>query len=363
VPGSHGAADAWPLVSVVIPVLNEERFIDACLRAVLAQDYPATLMEIVVVDGVSSDRTAALVRAIAAEDSRIRLLTNPKQKTPTSMNLGVAAARGQVVVRIDGHSLVARDHVRRNVEFLQRSGADHVGGLMKAQGHNTVASAIALALSSPFGVGNAVFRYTDREQDLDTVPFGAYRRDTLLRLGGFDERFSQGQDSELDFRITLSGGRVRINPDIRTEYFCRDSLPRLAQQFFRYGRAKAFIFHKHGALPSPRALAPAALLSTVMALTLAAPIFRPARRALAVLLGIYALACTVAGIRVAARQGWRHTPLLPIIFAVLHFSHGAGFLAGLPRLATRRPADRLRGSLTAADESSLSPGRALHATH
>jgi succinoglycan biosynthesis protein ExoA len=351
-PDSPRSTATWPAVTVVMPVLNEERYIRSCLQAVIAQDYPADRMEIVVVDGMSSDRTVEIVRACAVEDTRIRLLANPKRSTPTSMNLALAAARGQIVVRIDGHSVVTTDHVRQCIDFLLRSGADHVGGLMKAKGDNAIAEAIALALSSPFGVGSARFRYTNREQDLDTVPFGAYRRDTLLRLGGFDERFAQGQDSELDFRITLSGGRVRINPAIRTEYYCRDSLPRLARQFFRYGRAKAYIFHKHRALPSPRAMAPAAFLSTIVALLLAAPVFRPAGRALTILLRIYALACAVACVRLGARHGWKHVRSLPFVFVVLHCSHGAGFLAGLPRLVTARPTERQRGSLPPTNEPS-----------
>jgi succinoglycan biosynthesis protein ExoA len=334
-----------PEVSVIIPVLNEERYIAGCLRAVAAQDYPAHKMEIIVVDGMSTDRTSEIVRGFAERDHRIRLLPSPKRRTPFSMNIGVAAATGEVVVRVDGHSVIGSDHVRRCVEFLLQSGADHVGGLMRQQGNTFLAKAIALALSSPAGVGNARFRYTDREQDIDTVPFGAYRRETILRLGGFDEAFPIGQDSEFDYRITLSGGRVRITPHIWTDYFCRDSPRALARQFYRYGRAKAHILHKHGGLPSPRALAPATLLTALLSLTAAAPFSRIARRMLAGALAGYTVLCVAAAAVIGARRGWRYAPLLPTIFAVLHFSHGAGFLSALPRFLTPRPADRLYGSL------------------
>jgi len=340
---------AVPSVSIIVPVLNEERHITECLRAITVQDYPPDRLEIIVVDGLSTDRTAAIVGEHAARDHRIRLLSSAKRRTPYSMNIGLLAARGEVVVRIDGHSVVTSDHVRRSVEFLQQSGADHVGGLMRAHGRGYVASTIALAISSPFGVGNARFRYTDREQDIDTVPFGAIRRETLLRLGGFDERFHVGQDSELDFRITLSGGRIRISPAISTDYYCRDSLSRLAKQFFRYGRAKAFILHKHQRLPAARALAPAGLLICTAALTLGSSVFRVMRRPLGTLAGSYALACTLAGVAVAARRGLKHAPLLPIVFMVLHISHGAGFLSGLPVLLTPRPEERVQGSLRAVE--------------
>jgi GT2 family glycosyltransferase len=304
-------------------------------------------MEIIVVDGMSTDRTREIVRGFAERDNRIRLLPSPKRRTPFSMNIGVAAASGEVVVRVDGHSVIGSDHVRRCVAFLLQSGADHAGGLMRQQGNTFLARAIALALSSPAGVGNARFRYTDREQDIDTVPFGAYRRETILRLGGFDEAFPIGQDSELDYRITLSGGRVRITPRISTDYFCRDSLRALARQFYRYGRAKAHILHKHGGLPSPRALAPATLLGALLSLGVASPMSRVARRMLAGVLAGYVALCLAAAGVIGARRGWRYAPLLPAVFAVLHFSHGAGFLSALPRFLTPRPTDRLHGSLRA----------------
>jgi succinoglycan biosynthesis protein ExoA len=337
----------WPRVSVIIPVLNEERYIGDCLRTILAQDYPRDLMEILVVDGMSTDHTCEIVQSLAREDNRIRLLLSPQRRTPFSMNIGVAAATGEVLVRVDGHSVVGTDHVRRLVVYLLESRADHVGGVMRATGRTYVQQTIALAMSSPFGVGTARFRYTDREQDIDTVPFGAYHRETVVQLGGFDERFLIGQDSELDYRIIRNGGRVRVTPAIHTDYYCRASLRRLAQQYFYYGKAKAYMLHKHGSLPSPRALAPAALLTFVGALAAAAPFSRVARRVLAPVLAAYSLGCLAAGIAIAAQRGWRHAALLPATLATLHISHGAGFLSALPAVLTPRPAERLRGSLHA----------------
>jgi succinoglycan biosynthesis protein ExoA len=340
------SSQRYPRISVIVPVLNEERHIAGCMQAIIAQDYPPDRMEILVVDGMSTDRTRQIVEEFAARDSRIRLLSSPRRRTPFSMNIGVAASTGEFLVRIDGHSIIASDHVRRLIDFLLRSGADHVGGLMRQQGTTFLARTIALALSSPAGVGSARFRYTDREEDIDTVPFGAFRRDTVLRLGAFDEAFLIGQDSELDYRILLSGGRVRINPEISTDYFCRDSLPGLARQFFRYGRAKAQILHKHGGLPSPRSLAPAGFLATNAALVLTAPFSRLARRLLAATLAGYVALCFAAAIVIGAKRGWRYVPLLPAVFAVLHISHGAGFIAGVPRFFTPRPLNKLQGSLT-----------------
>lgn len=337
--------EARPTVSIVIPVLNEERDVEACVRAALAQDYPRELIEVIVVDGPSTDRTGEIVRSLAREDGRVHPLSSPLKLIPYSMNIGLAAASGEVVVRIDGHSVVAPDHVRRLVAYLSRSGADHVGGVMRATGRTYVARTIALATSSPFGVGTARFRYTTREQDIDTVAFGAYRREALRRLGGFDERFPIGEDPELDYRIQLQGGLVCVTPSVETEYYCRDSLPRLAKQYVRYGRAKAKILHKHGALPSPRALAPALLVLLIMFLAAAALFSSPARKALVGVLAAYGLGLLGAGAFTARRHGPRYAPLLPVAFATLHLSHGIGFLSALPVFLTPRPVERLRGSL------------------
>lgn len=339
----------WPRVSIVMPVLNEERYVAASLHAVTAQDYPHGLLEIIVVDGMSTDRTREIVCTLADEDKRIRLLLSSKRRTPFSMNIGVAAATGDVLVRIDGHSIVGTDHVRRCVEYLLQSGVDHVGGVLRATGRTYVAKTIALAMSSPFGVGTARFRYTAHEQDIDTVPFGAYRRETILRLGGFDERFLIGQDSELDYRILLAGGRIRVTASIDTEYYCRDSLRRLAKQYFYYGKAKARILHKHGTLPSPRAVAPASALTLVALLAGAAPLSGTARLALGTALGLYAAGCAVGSATIAAKHGWKYAALLPAALATLHVSHGVGFLSALPIFLTPRPADRLAGSLAAPD--------------
>lgn len=342
---SSEMSELLPFVSVVVPVLNEERYVADCLRAILAQDYPPDCMEILVIDGLSTDRTRSIVLELAAGDNRIHLLSNPERRIPHSLNQGITTARGEVVVRIDGHSVVSSYHVRRCVEFLQASGAEHIGGVLRARGRTYIARTIALAMSSPFGVGTARFRYTEREQDIDTVPFGAYHRETLLRLGGFDQRFLIGEDPELDYRITLIGGRIRVTPTIVTDYYCRDSLRGLALQYFRYGRAKAFILHKHGTLPSPRALFPAGLLSLIVLLMATAPVIPLARRALSTLLSVYVTGCAVAGCIVGLRHGLRYSVLLPFTFITLHLSHGVGFVSSLPLLLSPRPVDRLHGSL------------------
>lgn len=320
---------SWPRVSIVLPVLNEEPYIEACLRSIMQQHYPADRMEIIVVDGMSTDRTREVVLRLQTEDSRIQILDSPKRRAPFSMNVGIRAATGDVLVRIDGHSVVESEHVQRCVEYLLRSGADHVGGISRATGDMPAARAIALALSSPFGVGSARFRYTTREAAVDTVPFGAYRMETLRKLAGFDERFLVASDSELDFRIIRSGGQVRVTPDIRTTYFCRRTFGRLARQYFNYGRYRARTVHKHRSFPTLRVLAPASLVASAGLLLLLAPFSRRARRTLPRYALAYAACNLVVSLSIAARRGWRHALLLPVSFLTLHLSHGSGFLTGL----------------------------------
>lgn len=325
-----GTKRGYPLVSVVVPVFNEERWIERCLQSILTQDYPPQLMEVLVVDGMSTDSTRDIVTRVAREDDRVRLLDNPRRRQPYAMNIGIQAARGEVIVRVDGHGTVTTGHVRRCVEYLLSTGAEHVGGVSRATGTSYVGRAIALALTSPFGVGSARFRYTDQEGQVDHVPWGAYRRDTFTRVGLFDERFLIGEDTELDFRINRAGGTVRLSPEIVTDYYCRASFPALARQYFSYGMARIRMVRKHGGLPSLRVLFPASFVCSFFLLATLSLII-PLAPAVLALTALYAVAAVGASLPLAARSGWRYLPLLPLAFLTLHLSHGCGFLSGLVR--------------------------------
>lgn len=325
-----------PFVSVVIPMRNEARHIGRCLDAVLAQTYPADRMEVVVVDGDSTDGSGEQVRTVATRDGRVRLVMNPRRTTPSSLNAGIAAARGEVIVRVDAHTTIAPDYVRRCVDALRRTGAQNVGGCMRPVGETPAGKAIAIATTSRFGVGNARFHYATEPGYVDTVYMGAWPRGVLDALGGFDERFVTNQDNELNFRILQSGGRIYLDPSIESRYVTRPSLRALARQYYRYGFGKARVLRKHGRLPSLRqVVAPILVASLGGALALAA--LRPALWPLsAVVGGSYALANLGVSTRLAARHGWRHLPRLPIVFATIHLVWGLGFLAGLALMARDR---------------------------
>ncbi|MEW5721076.1 MAG: glycosyltransferase family 2 protein [Chloroflexota bacterium] len=208
--------DKPPLVTIIMPIRNEGRHIARALDAVLNQDYPRDRIEILVVDGMSNDNTRALVQTFAAHDPRLRLLDNPEHIVPTALNRGIYAARGAVIIRVDGHAEIARDYVRRCIEGLGRVEADCIGGPITTVGETWIARGIALAQSSPFGVGNAAFRYSNRAQYVDTLAFGAYRRKIFDRVGLFDEELVRNQDDEFNFRLARAGGKIWLDPSIRS---------------------------------------------------------------------------------------------------------------------------------------------------
>ena len=183
-----------PMVTVIIPAYNEEKCIGRCLLSLLEQDYPEDLVEIIVIDGNSSDKTVEVLTALTEENPRISIYANPKRIIPAAMNLGISHAKGEVVARADAHNVYARGYIRHCVELLLHSGAANVGGVIEPRGQGLIGSAIALAVSSPFGVGNAYYRFSRREMWVDTVPFGCWFKHTLMALGGYNESYHVNED-------------------------------------------------------------------------------------------------------------------------------------------------------------------------
>lgn len=326
-----------PFVSVIIPVRNEERYIERCLYSLAAQDYPRDRYEVLVVDGQSTDATRQLVSRVAAESTLdVRLLENPRLRPAAAMNIGLQHARGEIIVRLDGHAAATPGFLTQSVRALERTGADCVGGVIESEGDTDVGRAIAAAMSSRFGVGGAAFR-VGGEGDVDTVAFGAYRRDVFDAIGGFAEDIDKGEDDEFNYRLLDHGGRIVLVPSIRARYVVRGDLRGLWRQYFGYGLAKPEVLRRHPLQARPRQFVPALF---VAALALAAPLaLAGERRPLRAILRAYAAANASASLAVARERGWQHLPWLPPAFACLHLAYGTGFLAGLVRLARpgRRP--------------------------
>ena len=333
------AEKTMPAVSVVIPMRNEEEHIRRCLDSILEGDYPKEQMEILIVDGMSEDRSRDIVLAYADSHPLVRLLDNPRRIASTALNMGIREATGEVVVRADAHSVYAPDYVRRCVELLRDTGADNVGGAQRAVGTGWVSRGIAVGITTPFGTGGAKFRHAQESSWVPTVYLGAWRRSTLEALGGFNEAWVANEDYELNYRLRQAGGRILLSPDIRCWYYARPSLTAFAWQYVRYGFWKARTFLTHPGSLQRRQLAPPALVAgclVSLGLLPVSPILAGVVPALYLAANLTASVCT------AWRRGWRYLPLLPLVFAAIHLGWGAGFLAGLLRWGLWR----LRGQTT-----------------
>lgn len=340
---------APPHVTIAMPCLDEERYVEACLRSVLAQDYPADRLEIIVADGGSRDRTREIVARIAAEDPRVQVVDNPRRVQAAAMNEVIRRARGDVVIRMDIHAEYARDYVRRCVEVLERTGADNVGGAQRARAETPFQQALCAALDSPLGMGGARYRSADAEGWVDTVFLGAFRRSVFEEVGLYDPGAVTNEDAELNQRIIDAGGRVYLSRDIVVHYAPRDSFRKLAVQYFRYGRGRARTVLKHRRLLSPRGVIPFVMVVAGAALLLVSPLH------LAPLaFGAYAVIAVAEALRVARRLGPAGVARAAAIFPVLHTAHGLGFGAGLVRYL-RRP-DWQEPERIPAREARVAPG-------
>ncbi|MCC6805186.1 MAG: glycosyltransferase family 2 protein, partial [Anaerolineae bacterium] len=263
-----------PLVTVIMPIRNEEAFIARSLGAVLQQDYPAERIEVLIADGMSDDDTLAVIRSLPGAE-RVRVIANPDRLQAPGMNRAIQEARGEIIIRVDGHTVIAPDYVRQCVRALTETGADNVGGAMDPVGVTPMGKAIAAAGKSPFAVPTA-FHVSQTAQFTDTVYMGAWRRDVFERVGLYDETFKINEDYELNYRIRKAGGKIYFTPDIRSQYFGRQTLDALARQYFRYGVGKTRTLRAHPASIKPRQLvAPLFVLGLVAGalLSLLSPVF------------------------------------------------------------------------------------------
>lgn len=337
--------DDLPLVSIIMPVRDESAYIERSLGAVLRQDYPAGRTEILVVDGMSTDGTREYVRAQQATNPRLHLIDNPRHIVPPGLNIGIAQASGDIVVRVDGHCEIAPDYVSRCVEHLLADGVEAVGGPIETVGETDAAQAIALAMSSWFGVGGSAFRTVkDRPALVETVAFPAYRRQTLERLGPFDEQLVRNQDDEYNYRLLKDGGRILLSPDIRSRYYSRSGLRSLWRQYYQYGYWKVRVMQKHPRQMRWRQFVPPAFVAGLMGSSALGLFFRPFRRLGLWIIGLYLAANLLASLSLGREHGGQHIPRLLIIHPILHLSYGLGFLVGLVSFFKPRQYEAQSGS-------------------
>jgi len=334
-----------PLISVVIPMRNESEWAERCLASVFAQDYPQDRMEVIVVDGMSDDGSYETLCDMARAEPRLTVLRNPARIVPSSLNLAIAAAKGEIIVRVDSHTTLDRDYVRRGVEILTRTGADNVGGPMRSLGGGAVGDAIAAAMASRFGIG-AYFHFATEERESDTVYMGMWPRRVFENVGLFDEELVRNQDDEFNYRIRKSGGRIIVSPAMVSAYQNRQSWRKLCRQFYEYGVWKVRVLQKHPGQMSLRHFVPPLFdLGLLMGL-LAGLVWAPALLAVSAATVLYlgVMACVALAAERSVVRGLR----MFVALTIINHAWALGFLVGSFKFARRwfaaEPADRRLGA-------------------
>ncbi|MFN8009002.1 MAG: glycosyltransferase family 2 protein [Terriglobia bacterium] len=323
-----------PGVTVVIPIRNEERRIAECLESLIDQSYPHDRMEILLMDGHSVDQTRLVAKKFCERYPFIRLMDNPKKIVPVALNLGIHAASGEIIIRMDAHTYYDRDYVAKCVETLMRFDAQNVGGpIQTLPGNETpIAKAIALATSHPFGVGNSKFRTESKAQYVDTVPFGAFRRSLFEEIGYFNEKLERNQDIEFNSRIIQAGGRIFLNPEIKSFYYNQSTLRGLWRHNFKNGLWNIFTFSLNRGSLSWRHFVPLVFILSLLTMLILSLGSRWGIAGFVLILLSYLFASSYFSFRIATSWTLSMILLLPLVFATLHFSYGFGSLVGLVRL-------------------------------
>ena len=320
-----------PYLSIIVPCYNEQATIRLLLDAVLVQTYPRSRMEVLIADGFSRDKTRDVIAAFQSEhpDLVLRILDNERRNIPSALNLAIGAARGEIIIRLDAHSMPEPDYMMRCVQALEDGKGANVGGvwMIRPGASGWIAESIAAAAAHPLGVGDAMYRLAAKAGPVDTVPFGAFRRELIEEIGGFDETLLSNEDYEFNTRIRQSGGVVWIDPQIRSMYFARATLGALAVQYWRYGFWKFKMLRRYpDTIRWRQALPPMFVLSLIGLLILS--FFFPLIKFILILEVLcYLAVLTIAGIYLALRQ---RKPLLvpglPLAIMAMHLSWGSGFL-------------------------------------
>ena len=317
-------------VSVILPVLNEERYLEATVSSITSQEY-AGQIEIVLSLGPSRDRTDEVAGKISARDTRVKLVKNPSGKTADALNAAIAASSHPIIVRVDGHSVLPQGYIREAVATLARTGAVNVGGVMAAEGITAFEKAVAVAMRSSFGVGGASFHIGGAEGPADTVYLGVFLRSAIEAINGFDPRFIRAQDWELNYRLRERGGMVYFNPRLHVTYRPRPHLRALAKQYFEYGRWRREVARSHKGTINLRYLAPpitllGSLFGLVAAIVNPIALFLPA---------MYLVFNLVGSSILILKNRSKEMLMLPIILMTMHFSWGWGFLTSTKRATTK----------------------------
>lgn len=318
-----------PLVSIVLPCRNEQGYIQDCLESILNQEPPEGGMEIMVADGMSTDGTRQYLQQQASAHPRLRVLDNPGRIVSTGLNAAIREARGDIIVRMDAHTIYAPDYVRQCLAALNETGADNVGGPMQTTATTYLERAIRAVFHSAFAVGGARSHSVGYKGYVDTVIYGCWEKGLFTRIGYFDEELVRNQDDEHNFRLVRAGGKIYQSPRIRSWYHVRGSLKALFRQYMQYGYWKVLVIRKHRMPASWRHLVPGMFVGGLCLLAIFGLVWIPFLWAAAGLAVLYACAALAAALVTAARTQWILFPVLPVVLWCFNFGYGYGFLRGI----------------------------------
>lgn len=335
---------AQPSVTLVVAMRNEGSNIELCLASIAAQDYPSDRLEVLVFDGKSADDSVPIARAFADGRPGWEVRTNPRRIQAAAWNAGIDAASGEVVGIVSGHAVLGPAYVRSAVDALRRTGAEMVGGPVRAVADGPIGAAIAIATSTPYGVGGARHHYLTEPADVDTVFMGVARRETWVRYP-FDEEFVRNQDDELSYRLLDDDRRIVCDPAIESSYRSRSSLAGLWRQYFSYGYWKIRVLQAHPRQARVRHFVPLALVTTLGGAALLGVTSRKARAAAILELGLYAAATGAAAVRYRDRGLPGSAARLAVVYPILHVAYGTGMLSGLWRFRNWFTGPRRRASV------------------
>ena len=314
-------------ISVILPVLNEAKYLEDSVNSILSQNFDGAL-EVILAVGPSEDATMQIAQALHAKDSRVVVVENPTGRTAPGLNRAIAASRYSIIVRVDGHSQIPDNYCEIAFQTLLETGAVNVGGVMAAEGVSLFERAVARAMRSPLGVGAARFHTGGGAGESDTVYLGCFRKEALLAVGGFDERFTRAQDWELNFRLRAAGGIIYFDPRLVVTYRPRSTVSALARQYFEYGRWRRVVSRRHEGTINYRYLAPPFTV-LVSALSIILGVFISTIFLLPVL--VYALFILMASFVIGKSLG--EVVSLPLILLTMHMCWGTGFLTSPKSLA------------------------------
>lgn len=312
-------------VSVIIPVYNEEKYVEKCINSLISQSYPREKMEWIIIDGNSSDHTIEIIKKYI-DDYPIRLVTNPKRKTPSSLNIGIQKSTGKYIVRFDAHAIFPETYIQDCISCLEETGADNVGGYVVTRAEGFVGSAIAGMLSSKFGVGGSSFRVDTKSGYVDTVPFGTFKRSIFDRIGFFNEELVRSEDNDINARIIENGGKVYLSEKIHSTYYCRDSVASLVKMGLQNGNALFRTIKLNPKAMKLRHFVPFLFVVSIVALMICGLFFSPFYYLLAAEMSLYLLLDLIYSFK---KPNTKYGIISLWLYPLFHISYGIGSLLGL----------------------------------